>query len=249
MNDVVKAPVFGGKVSLANLDALKKAVEESAARDPRGGAADGASYMNFTGKRGVYEIGTAKRDVEKDEPFLVNVAGFEDGWICWKDGSPKAKRMYPLGQPVPEPNFEEFGPFPKDGDGWYQAKSLVAKSLDYNEQVYWTINSVSGVSVMASLQKEITARMRAGEPYWPVITLGREPFTAKGYKNFKPIITIDGWLNDEQVMEKLPAIMADENTELDLEELYMEASGVLTSREEKQEEAAPATATRRRRGL
>lgn len=257
MNDVVKSNPFGGKMSIGSTAALKDALAQSAATDPRGGAANGASYMNFSGKRGAYEIGTSKRGLKDDELFLVNIAGFEDGWICWKDGSPKAKRMYPLGVHVPEPDFEEFGPFQKDGDGWYQAKAMVAKSIDEDEQVHWTINSISGVSTMAALQKEITARLRVGEPCWPVITLASEPFTSKGYKNYKPTITIDGWLNDEQVMETLPALMADENAEIDMEALYAEAEGIAPTSQAKvtkeaeapKEEPKTETVGRRRRSI
>ena len=250
MNDVVKS-VFGGKVAMANVEQLKSALEKSASNDPRGSAPDGAVYMNFSGKRGTYEVGTEKHGIDKDELFLVNVAAFEDGWICWKNGNAMAKRMYGLGAAVPQPDFEEFGPFPKDGDGWYQAKSMVVKNIDNGEQCYFAINSVSGVSVFASLQKEITDRIRAGSPYWPVVKFSTESFTAKGYKNYKPIITIDGWLNDEQVMTTLPDLLADESAQIDMEELYVEAAGPALLPTGGDEEDAPAErATRlRRRGL
>lgn len=247
-NDVVeKKGVFGGKVGMANVDALKSALTESAAKDPRGSAPDGASYMNFSGKLGSYEVGTDKHGVDPEELFLLNVPAFEDGWICWKDSRPAAKRMYPLGTEVPTPNFEEHGPFPKDGDGWYQAKSLMAKNIDTGEQVYFSINSVSGVSVFAGLQTEITNRIRSGQPYWPVVKFSKEGFTARGFKNFKPVITIDGWLNDTQVMETLPALFEDEEADIDMEQLYIEALGVESLPTGKEKAAEPEKATRRRR--
>ncbi len=215
--------VFGGKVGMLGVDKLKEALADSASKDPRGAAADGSDYMNFSGKRGVYEIGTEKRDTTPDELWLVNVPAFEDGWVCWKDNRSVANRLYPLGTPVPGVDTTEHGPFTKDGDGWFQAKSLTARSIDTGQQVYFKINSVSGVSVFASLQKEITDRLRTGQPYWPVIGFGKEKFQARGYTNFKPTITVDGWLNDEQVMEKLPKVFEDEAAEIDLEALYKEA--------------------------
>lgn len=224
-NEVEKAGVFGGRVGMVNPNALKEAMANSASADPRGAAADGSDYMNFSGKRGVYEIGKEKRDTQKDELWLVNVPAFEDGWICWKGGRVLANRLVPLGQPIPQVDMNEHGPFDKDGDGWSQAKSMTIRSIDTGQQCYFKINSVSGVSVFAALQKEITQRLMAGQPYWPVIGLGRESFTAQGYKNYKPVITVDGWLSDEQVMNELPAIFADDNAEIDLEAMYAEAAG------------------------
>lgn len=246
-NEVVeKGGVFGGRVGLVNADQLKKAMAESASKDPRGGGPDGSDYMNFSGKRNVYEIGVEKRDTTADELWLVNVASFEDGYVCWKAGRPIATRLVPIGQPVPEVDFNEHGPFPQDGDGWYQAKALVLRSLDAGQQVYFKINSVSGVSVIAALQKEITDRLIGGQPCWPVVSLGRETFTAKGYKNGKPVITIDGWLNDGQ-MGALAEVFADPEAEIDLDTLYEEAmtSGPALVEGEKTEAPAKARRTRR----
>lgn len=255
-NEVEKAGVFGNKVGMVNPDALKEAMAHSAQLDPRGAAADGSDYMNFSGKRGVYEIGKEKRDTTPDELWLVNVPSFEDGWICWKGGRVMANRLVPLGQPVPQVDQNEHGPFTKDGDGWYTAKSMVIRSIDNGQQCYFKINSVSGVSVFASLQKEITQRLMSGQPYWPIISFGRESFTAQGYKNSKPIITVDGWLSDHQVISQLPGIFEDEDAEVDLEEMYAEAAGALSlptdgETEEAEEVAtvAPKVARRNRRAL
>jgi hypothetical protein len=220
-NDVTS--VFGSKVGMMNPEALQEAMAQSAALDPRGAAGEGSDYMNFSGKRGVYEIGLEKRSTTPDELWLVNVPAFEDGWVCWKDNRTVANRLYPLGTPVPPVDTTEHGPFPKSGEGWSKAKSLTARSIDNGQQVYFKINSISGVSVFAALQKEITDRLRTGQPYWPVIGFDKEPFTAQGFSNFKPVIVVDGWLNNDQVMNTLPAAFADENVELDLDAMYKEA--------------------------
>jgi hypothetical protein len=251
-NEVEKTGVFGNRAAMVNTEALKEAMQQSSQADPRGAAADGSDYMNFSGKRGVYEIGKEKRDTTEDELWLVNVPAFEDGWICWKGGRVMANRLVPLGQPIPSVDQEEHGPFPKDGDGWYQAKSMTIRSIDSGQQCYFKINSVSGVSVFASLQKEITARLMAGQPYWPVISLGRESFTAQGYKNSKPIIKVDGWLSDEQVINQLPLIFEDEDAEIDLEEMYAAANGAVAlphDGETEVEEAPTKVARRNRRSV
>ena len=247
-----KQGVFGVKAGMVNTEVLKQALSNSASLDPRGAAADGSVFMNFSGKRGAYEIGVEKRDTDTDELWLINSAEFEDGWICWKGGRVMASRMVSMGQPVPVVDTNEHGPFTKDGDGWYQAKSLIARSLDNGEQVYFKINSKSGVSVFAGLQKEISQRIMAGRPYWPVVSFGKEKFSAQGYANFKPVITVDGWLADAQVMS-LASVFEDENAELDLGALYADADEITAlptdgeKAEEPEEVVAPKQTARRNR--
>lgn len=207
---------FGNKpISLRGNSAVASALAEAAGNDPRGGAPDGSEYMNFSGKRGVYELGKDKADVSEDELWVVNVASFEEGWVCWKGGNTQTKRFANIynGTPIPTPDFSEFGPFTKEGDGWYQAKAFVLKSVDNDRQAYFSNNSKSGVSAIAGLQGEIADRLRAGQPYWPLVTLGKELFQAQGYKNHKPVFNIYGWLDDEAVTELAV------NPEADVDEL------------------------------
>jgi hypothetical protein len=219
-NEVAKpSGVFGGQVTMTNSAKLLEALEDSSSKDPRGAAADGSDYMNFSGKRGVYEIGKDKNDADPEELWVVAIGNFEDGWICWKGGRVMAARMANMGNPIPQPNMDEHGPFTKDGDGWYQAKSLVAKSVDSGQQVYFKINSTSGVSEFASLQKAVVQRLRAGLPAWPVIAFSKEKFKAQGYDNFKPILKVEGWLSDEG-LSKLGELMEAEEGTIDMDELY-----------------------------
>lgn len=214
-NEVVKKSAFGGKVSVANIQALAEQMDQSAAI----GARPEGDYISFSGKRGVYEIGSAKRPADPAESWLVNVAGFEDGYICWKGGAVMAKRMFPMGVQLPPLDKSEHGPFIKDGDGWYDAKAMVLRSIDTGQQGYFSINSASGLSEFSDLQREITARIRTGEAFWPVINLSAETFTAKGFKNSKPKLLIEGWLNDDAVA-KMAELMEDPEANIDMDELY-----------------------------
>jgi hypothetical protein len=219
-NEVVeKKSVFGGNVTMLNPDKLAAALGESAAKDPRGAAADGSDYMNFSGKGGRYEIGIEKVDADPEELWVIDISRFEDGWICWKENRPAATRLYPLGENVPTPDMNEHGPFTRDGDGWYQAKSLTARSVDSGQQVYFKNNSVSGVSEFAQLQKAVVARLRTGQPAWPVVSFRKEKFTSKGFNNWKPILAVDGWLNETQ-LAKLAEFIEDEDSQFDLADLY-----------------------------
>lgn len=213
---------FGGKpISLRNNEGVANALAGSAANDPRGGAPDGSQYLNFSGKRGVYEFGPDKEDIPNDELWLVNVASFEDGWVCWKGGNTQAKRFANVftDPPIPTPDFNEFGPFTKDGDGWYQAKAFILKSLDEDRQAYFTNNSKSGVSAIARLQSEVADRLRTNQPYWPLVMLDKEAFSAQGYKNHKPVLNIYGWLDDQAVQTLA------ENDDADVDDLIEASTG------------------------
>lgn len=237
-NEVAKS-VFGGSVAIRDMKSMAEKAQASAMNNPRQGAPDGSDYMNFSGKRGIFTIGKDNRSVQSDEYWLVNAASFEDGYICWKGGKPVAVRLlniYSGLPPIPSPDPQELGPFTKDGEGWYQAKGLVLKSLDNDQQGYLKINSVSGVAEIALLIEEFAKRAAVGDPCWPVVCLEAEEFTAQGYKNFKPKFEIQGWLGEEQI-----ARLATED-DVSVEELLgMEAA------EKVAELPPPKAATARRR--
>ena len=201
-NDV--ATVFGGSVNVTDMKALAAKAQESAQNNPRSGAPNGSEFLNFSGKRGVYKIGKDERIVQSDEYWVVDVTGFEEGFICWKGGKPASTRMANIynGVPVVQPGSDELGPFNTEkGEGWFQAKAFVVKSCDNGQQGYLKINSVSGVSAMAELMGAFSERAAGGLPCWPVITLDVEEFEAQGFKNFKPVFEVATWLDNDQLAE------------------------------------------------
>lgn len=233
-------PVFGGAVAMKGSSALAAAMQASAVKDPRGSAGD-SDYLNFSGKQGTYLIGSKQEAVDPDELWVVNISSFEDGWICWKNGKPVATRLANISDAnIPAPDMDEFGPFDGDGDGWFQAKAFVLRSVDTGQQGYFKINSISGVSVFADLQKSIAEKAERGEAAWPVVCLDVEKFTAKGYKNFKPAFDIQGWLNDEQIESALGS------EEVDINEL-MNASNMSLDRKEADDEPEEKPTGRRSR--
>lgn len=196
--------VFGGKVNVADVATLAKKAAESAQNNPRGGAPNGSDYMNFSGKKGVYTIGQDNRKVTPDELWVIDVSSFEEGWICWKGGKPASTRLANIynGVPVQAPAGDEGGPFDSNkGEGWFQAKAWVMKSLDNDQQGYFKLNSVSGVSAMSELMGDFSERAAAGEPSWPVVSLDTEEFEAQGFKNSKPVFDVQVWLTTDQLME------------------------------------------------
>jgi hypothetical protein len=203
MADDKAMTVFGGKVNVADVRTLAQKAAEAAHNNPRGGAPNGSDYINFSGKRGVFTIGTDNRKIESDELWVIDVASFEEGWVCWKGGRPAATRLQNIynGVPVMAPDMNELGPFDdRKGEGWFQAKAWVMKSLDNDQQGYFKLNSVSGVSAMAELMGEFSSRAAQGLAPWPVVALDVEEFESQGYKNFKPKFDVLAWLETEQLM-------------------------------------------------
>lgn len=237
-------PLFKGGTSVVSGANLAQRMAESAQNDPRGGSGD-SLYLNFSGKLGRYTIGPNNRRVEADEMWVINIASFEDGWVCWKASRPAAQRMSNIftGVPIPAPDPEELGPFDtRNGEGWHQAKAVTMKSLDNDEQGYFKINSKSGVSALAALQREIVERSQAGLACWPIVRLDNEEFKAQGYTNFKPVFHIDGWLNDENVVK-----LADPEADFDA---LLSASGGSASTDgddDNEDEEPPAAEQHRRR--
>lgn len=190
--------VFGGTlIDLDDPDRLIAAMEDTVDEGARGGD---VSYMSFSGKMGRIKIGVDGRGVEDGELFVVAPTMFSTGWICWKGGKPAAKRMAKLGQPkIPEPDPDEFGPFTSQKDGWSKARGIVMKSLQNEEQIEFTNNSKSGVSVMADLQRDVLDRLKAGQPCVPIMHIGMEEFEAQGNNNFKPVFDVKVWITPEQL--------------------------------------------------
>ena len=191
------APIFGTDlVDIGEGSALMKAMEETSEEGSRGGD---FSFMSFSGKRGLYKIGVTGRSPGEDEPFLVAILSFELGYVCWKGGKPISKRLAKITAPkIPQPDPEEMGPFnEKTGEGWHRARSITIRSLENNEQCYFSNNSKSGVANMSDLQRDVFKRMQAGEPCWPVVTFGMSEFKAQNQMNWKPDITIIKWVTTE----------------------------------------------------
>lgn len=238
MNEVVKTQNPFGQVTMRNPEMMAEKMQQSSQEGSLGGAPDGSEFLNFSGKRGVYEFGKDKENIDKRERFVVNIASFEDGYIAWKGGSPVGTRLANIytGIPIVTPDADELGPFnTNDGEGWFKAKAVVMRSMDEDEkQGYLKINSKSGVAALADLQAEVATRMKAGLDPWPVVTLDVEKFTAQGKTNFKPKFVIEGWLSEAMLVEYA------QNPDMDLDALL---DGEL------EDDPEPEPAPRRRRKL
>lgn len=201
-NAIVPVATPFGQIALKNPQAMAAALTSSAQQGQVGMAPAGSDYLNFSGKRGVYEFGKDKTDISPDELWLIDIGSFQSGWVCWKGGSTAAQRLASIyGPAIPQPDFNEFGPF-AEGDGWSMAKALVCASIDTEgRQGYFKVSSKSAVGTFSQLEDAVANRIAAGLPCWPLLFWKREKFTAKGKVNSKPTYDIYGWITREAVMD------------------------------------------------
>ncbi len=194
--------VFGGDVSVVDRDKFAARAKESTSAVPSS-LPEGTLYMNFSGKKGTWTLGTkdGKRTIGEDERWVVNINTFQDGWQAWNNKKSK-KYMWNVftGTPVPMPSDDDFGPFNKEkGDGWNVARGLTMKSVDNDVQGYCVVSSKSAVRVFSELLDEITERSTVGDARWPVCCLTSEEFESQGETNDKPVFNVIKWLSDEEI--------------------------------------------------
>lgn len=203
MADKLPALFGGAPVALKNASNMANALRGAAQEAAGTQLPDGGVYVNFSGKMGKYSIGQDSEDADPNEVWLINVYSYEAGWVCWKGGQAVAKRFASVyGKPVDEPNLAEHGPFNTgNGEGWFRAKAFMMRSLDNGRQGYFATNTKSALREFAKVEGEIARRLEEGLPCWPIIQLKKEQFTAKGQKNWKPILEVYGWLGMKQVQQ------------------------------------------------
>lgn len=197
----VPAFQIGANVALTGAKDMAAALKGTAAEASTNALPDGGVYISFSGKMGKYSIGTDKEDADSQEAWLLNVHSFEKGYICWKGGSPVAKRLASIYAPaVGAPDFNEHGPFnANNGEGWFPAMAFTIRSIDRGIQGYFSTNTKSALNTIADMQEKIGNRIEEGLPCNPLIMLDKEQFTAKGNKNYKPVFPVYGWIGDAQI--------------------------------------------------
>jgi hypothetical protein len=171
-----KMALFGdtGKVAMKSSKAMAAALKGASEEASISQLPDGGVYISFSGKMGTYSIGQDKEDANYDELWLMNVYSFEKGFICWKGGSPVAKRLGSIyGDPISTPDFQEHGPFNESrGEGWNAAVAGMFRSIDRGIQGYFSTNTKSAMGEWAKLQEEVARRIEEGEASWPLVQLG-----------------------------------------------------------------------------
>lgn len=191
---------YMGNANLPTLDAnaMADAMDNDTADASNGGG--DVSFVQFSGKHGRYSVGRDKDEMDPEAKFVLDPSGNRRGFICWKGSKPVDRVSWSIFAPeqaVDEVDLEDHGPYKKNsGDGWSVERAFIAKGLD-GMQISFSTSSVSGNNAIADLWNEISGRMRAAEPFFPVISFDMEEFTAQEKKNYKPVFVIEAWVTAE----------------------------------------------------
>lgn len=170
---------------------------------------EGEYYFTFSGKNGkfTYKEKEGNDYVEKhiptDELFLVSPLHFQHGWMCWKERKVAGRMFASIFDEHPHlADPELHGPFrPNSGDGWAQARQMTMRSMLQPITGHLTLSSESGKRVIGDLQGQMAAQLEVGAPAWPLVYCKPEEFEAQGFKNFKLVFDVQGWLTDKAVGE------------------------------------------------
>lgn len=191
----------------ANLPATKDmgAALVEAGRDNSNGS--GVAFLSFNGKFGRWTIGKDKNEIDPEDLFIVEPSTFTEGWTFWLENKvpqggnvewPVLRRRQSA---VLEAELEDpsNGARLGDGDGWKASAGFSCMTVE-GRPYKFANNSKSGVGAVAALMDECGQRAMADEPEIPILTLGQEMFTANGKQNFKPVFSVETWVNRETMM-------------------------------------------------
>lgn len=205
----LKAYAQSGAITLskaAMVDAMKAAAD--AMRTGNGGGEGGVEYVSFSGKTGQITYGRDKEDLDEDQQFLLDPRSFFVGWICWVNNSPVARHEWSVFEPhnaVRADELADHGPYRRTQDGWQAVAGLGFVAEGGEVKYKFGSNSKSGKNAISDLIDEVTQRLAADEPAFPVFRFTKEKFLAQGEWNFKPAFLIDEWLDEGEAREFIGA--------------------------------------------
>jgi hypothetical protein len=183
--------------------ALQKTVDEA------GGVSQaGLIFLGFSGRQGTYSLGRDKADVDEDTLFIVEPLATIAGWTCWKESKPISKHKWLSTDAARNPevivyedDLEDHAPYRKNsGDGWKPMLGIGLLDInDLGTSIEYSSTAVSAINGLKDVIQEAAYRLMKDEPEMPIITLGREEFTAQGSTNWKPTFNVETWVTREAV--------------------------------------------------
>jgi len=202
------ANFMGGGALSVGKNEMAAALLDSASEGTTGGG--DKEYLSFSGQGANFagwKLGRDKASPDPDAMYIVDPTSASEGWTCWKGGSVAAKSEWSVykrsTQAIPEAELEDHGPY-ADGDGWSFMMGISMFDVDApGKQISFSTTSKSGRNALGDVTKEIAQRLVEDEPHVPVIQLASEKFTAQGKVNGKPILAIEGWVTNDEVMAYL----------------------------------------------
>jgi len=175
------------------------ALEPAQQATPNAGSGD-FSYLKLT-RQGEWVYGAEETEVADGSYFVIDPMSYAQGYVAWSaDGELIAEEMAVAGQP---PITVAGLPVLSEGK-WDAQVSFALKGIEGTQdgvQVLYKTSSQGGKEAIAGLLSLIIARGRAGESeVCPVVVLDTSNYKHKKYgKIFKPVLTVDEWMDIPEV--------------------------------------------------
>jgi hypothetical protein len=190
-------------------DAMADALQDTVAESQTG--SQGLTYLNFSGKKGVYSLGRDKDDVDPEAIFALEPQSVVRGWQCWKGSKPIDKVEWSVfgGKAVGEEELTDHSPYKTQlGEGWKKMVGFGVIATDRSGmQIKFTTDSVSGRNAVSGLLDELAKRARSGTDHIvPLMSFDREEFKAQEQTNFKPKFVVHTWATREQIAALLAGV-------------------------------------------
>lgn len=158
----------------------------------------GGSYLTFSGKRGEWELGMEKSDVE-GRTAIIRVQSWKHGWCVWVDQTP-SETLVPVNQPVPvqpESRTDSKGKT-CNWDRCLQIDGRFNDDEDGNEMFQFTTSSFGGTRALDTVWEAIVARAASGSPYmFPCVMFATESYDGQYGRNYNPVFDIVSWHDEE----------------------------------------------------
>ncbi len=154
------------------------------------------SYLKMN-KMGEWVYGAEEIEVNSDSVFVIDPMSYAQGYVAWsEDGDLIEEIMALAGQPP-----ITLAGLPKlDVGTWQVQVAFALKGIEGAEdgvQVLYKTSSQGGKEAISGLLSQIIARGRSGKTACcPVVLLDTSNYKHKKYgKIFKPVLTVDDWLD------------------------------------------------------
>jgi hypothetical protein len=177
-------------------------------------------------KTGHWVFGADQTEIEDDSLWAINPFSFVHGFIAWGDGEVLGEKMVSVSQPLPELDAAP----PNAKKGWEAQVGLSMKCIsgeDKGMEARYTTTSVGGKRSVQALAVAIATQVEKDQTKpVPVVLLKKEHYTHKSYgRIYTPVFDIQEWVT------------------MDVDAAPADAPKIEAPQAE---EAAPATARRRR---
>jgi hypothetical protein len=168
----------------ADLNALRKGMEQVAASASGAGAFDGRQLLKLDKGDGSWLYGAEGIEVEEGALIAVDPTSFQHGYILWEQSKVVAERMASVADPRPQGAGSEQLAF----------NAVIATGADKGVELIFKTTAHGGKEAVRNLIRQIVERMAQTDTIVPLVELKNESYRHKEYgRIWKPIFAVAQW--------------------------------------------------------